>query len=332
MCLRGGRVWAQLPKSARVLIVMLGRWLVAPLLTMVAVSVVLYFAVALAPGDPVTELLGPHAAPSQRAVLRRQLGLDQPLPVRYWEWFSHAVRGNFGASFTYKQGVAGLIEPRLAITLMLIAYATVIIIAVGVPLGVIGGISDRLSAVTAALSGLASSIPGFFAAEVLIAVFAIKLQLLPAIGAGTGIVDGIAHLTLPAISLAIAPIAYVSQVTRSAVREQALNEHVEGAKARGLPPVRVLRRYILRNAAVPIVTASGLTIASLFAGAVVIEQAFGLGGVGSVLVQAVSSKDQNVVLALGLIIAAVFIVTTTFLDFLHYLIDPRVRQERRALS
>ena len=306
------------------------RWIVAPLVTLLAASFVLYTAVWLQPGNPLTLLLGTKASPAQYRYLAHKLGLDRPMLVRYWDWLTNAVHGNFGTSLVYKQSVASLIAPRLLTTLLLVAYAGVIITVIGVTLGVIGGMSPRAAPYVAGLNGLGVAIPGFVAAEVLIAVFAVKLGWCPVLGTGQGLAGRLQHLTLPAFALAIASIAYVSQITRAAVSNEEQSPHVETARGRGLAGPRILRRHVLRNAAIPIMTVSALTVASLLAGAIVVEYAFGLGGIGSLLVQSVSDKDSNVVLAIGLILVLVFVNTTTALDLLQHLLDPRLRLKAAA--
>jgi len=301
------------------------RWIVAPLATLFAASFVLYTAVWLQPGNPLTLLLGTKASPAQYRYLAHKLGLDRPMPVRYWDWLTNALHGDFGTSLVYKQSVASLIAPRLLTTLLLVGYAGVIITVIGVTLGILGGMSPRAAPYVAGLNGLGVAIPGFVAAEVLIAVFAVKLGWFPVLGTGQGVAGRLQHLTLPAFALAIASIAYVSQITRAAVSNEEQSSHVETARGRGLAGARILRRHVLRNAAIPIMTVSALTVASLLAGAIVVEYAFGLGGIGSLLVQSVSDKDSNVVLAIGLILVLVFVITTTALDFLQYLLDPRLR-------
>jgi len=301
------------------------RWVVAPLATLLAASFVLYTAVWLQPGIPLTVILGTRASPAQYRYMAHKLGLDRPMPVQYWDWLTNALHGNFGTSLVYKQSVASLIAPRLLTTLLLVGYAGVIITVIGVTLGIIGGMSPRAAPYVAGLNGLGVAIPGFVAAEVLTAVFAVKLGWFPVLGTGQGVAGRLQHLTLPAFALAIASVAYVSQITRAAVSNEEQSSHVETARGRGLAGPRILRRHVLRNAAIPIMTVSALTVASLLAGAIVVEYAFGLGGIGSLLVQSVSDKDSNAVLAIGLILVLVFVITTTVLDFLQYLLDPRLR-------
>jgi peptide/nickel transport system permease protein len=161
---------------------------------------------------------------------------------------------------------------------------------------------------------------------ILIQVFALDLGWFPTTGSGSGGVgQRVWHLTLPAIALALSWSAYVGQITRASVRQQERLEHVDTARGRGLPPLMVFRRHILRNASVPIVTISGLTVAGLIAGSIVVETAFNLGGMGSLLVQSVSAKDSNVVLAVSLILVAAFVVANTVADVAQLALDPRVR-------
>jgi peptide/nickel transport system permease protein len=306
------------------------RWILTPLLTLVVASFVLYTAVWLQPGNPLTLILGNKATPAQYRYMAHKLGLDRPMPVRYWDWLTGAVHGDFGTSLVYKQSVASLIAPRIVTTFLLVAYASVIILVVGVTLGIIGGMSPRAAPAVAGLNGLGVAIPGFVAAEMLVAVFAVRLAWFPVLGAGQGLAGRLQHLTLPAVALAIASIAYVSQITRAAVSTQEQSPHVETARGRGLSGSRILRRHVLLNAAMPIMTVSALTVASLLAGTLVVEYAFGLGGIGSLLDQSVQDKDSNVVLAIGLILVLVFVITTTALDLLQYLMDPRLRLKAAA--
>jgi peptide/nickel transport system permease protein len=299
-----------------------------PIATVLIASFVLFVAIGLAPGDPVFTILGGRGTDEQYAALRSELGLDRPLVVRYVDWLSDAVRGDLGTSLTYKQSVTSLIRPRLAITLPLVLYASVLFVAVGIVLGVLGGAFRRLGPPVAALTGLGAAVPVFVAAQILIAVFAVRLGWFPVLGAGSGGWDRIRHLTLPAASLAFAWSALIAQVTRSAVSEERARAHVETAIGRGLSPLWVFHRHVMRNAAIPVITVSALAVAGLFAGAVVVEFAFGLGGLGSLLVQSVSAKDYDVVLAISLVLLVVFVVVTSLIDLIQTLLDPRLRERR----
>src|SRR5581483_2542511 len=238
--------------------------------TIVVASFLIFVGLNAAPGDPVRAILGPHPTVAAVAHERRLVGLDHPLIVRYWDWLTSAIHGDFGRSLVYKTSVGSLISPRLGTTLLLVGYALIVILVVGFTLGVAGGAFRGMSTPVAALTGVLVAIPAFVIAEVLVMVFALHLHWLPVSGDGSGPLGRIQHLTLPAIALALGWSAWVAQVTRAAIREANTREHVSTARGRGLAPARVFRRHVLRNAAVPVITVSGLTLAGLFAGAVVV--------------------------------------------------------------
>ncbi len=305
------------------------RTFVAALGTMLVASFVIFVALALAPGDPVSQILGPRASDAQREQMREQLGLDDPLLVRYWHWLTGALHGDFGTSLTYREDVTALIEPRIFTTALLVLMATILILLVGLSFGTLGGTSDRWRPAVNALVGIGVAIPGFIAGSALISFFAVRLGWFPTYGAGSGFADRVWHLTLPAIALAMGWSAYVAQMTGAAVAEENRREHVLTARGRGISRGSVFRRHVLRNAAIPVLTASGLTVAGLVAGSVVVESVFAIDGLGSLLVKSVSSKDYAPVTAISMIIVAVFVIVTTTIDLAQVALDPRLRKQTR---
>ena len=179
-------------------------------------------------------------------------------------------------------------------------------------------------------SAISAAIPSFVAAIVLIALFAVKLGWFPALGNGTDFVSNLRHFTLPAVALAISSLAIVARVTRAAIREEADREHVQTATSRGIPRRQLVRRHILRNAAIPITTVSGITIASLIAVAAVVETAFSLNGLGAYLVASAQSKDLAVVQGISLVLVTAFVVINLVVDLAYAVLDPRVSLGRRA--
>jgi peptide/nickel transport system permease protein len=298
--------------------------------TLLVASLVIYGALALAPGDPATMLAGPRATPKLIAQIRHQYGLDRPFLVRYWSWLTGAVHGNFGISLQFHQSVSSLLAPRIPVTLELVAYASVIIFILGLGLGLLPSLLPRLNVLVTVTAGIGIAVPTFVAALLLVEIFALKLGWFPAVGTGTGFTSQLWHLTLPAFALALSWAAYVAQISRASVREQQGREHVATARGRGLPSALVFRRHVLRNASLPIVTISGLTVAGLIAGSIVVETAFGIGGIGSLLVQSVSAKDYNVVLAISLIFVVAFVLATTLSDLAHLALDPRIRARTQS--
>lgn len=307
------------------------RWLLVPLLTVLAASAVIFFLLQVSPGDPVSQILGSRASDEQREALRAHLGLDQSVLTQFWLWLTHAVQGDLGTSFTYRTDVGAIIAPRLGTTAVLVTMAMILILMFGLALGLLGGVAKRARPWVATVLALLISVPSFVAASALTGIFAVNLRWFPTYGAGEPGLDRIWHLTLPAIALAITWTAYVGQLSMASIAEEREKEHVATAIGRGLPFRTVLRRHVLRNAAIPVVTASGLTLASLVAGSIVVETAFAVDGIGSLLVTSVLSKDQPMVAAVSVIVVVAFVALMTLVDVLQVVLDPSARgQEGRS--
>jgi peptide/nickel transport system permease protein len=295
--------------------------------TLLATSVLVFASVHLAPGDPESFLLkGRPSTPDAIAAVRAQYHLDDSLPSQYVQWLGGVLTGDFGRSLQFRQDVGGLVADRLPTTALLVGYASLLMMVGGVALGIVGalrpGIVDR-SILLATTSATAT--PAFVAAIVLISVLSIRLGWFPAFGNGDGIGDRLYHLTLPAVALALSLIGLLARVTRAATLDELGREHVEVARSRGIPERLIVRRHVLRNAIGPIFTVAGVVVSTLLVTTVVVEIAFGLSGVGSLLVQAVTAQDFPVVQAICLLIVAAFVVTNLIVDLCYPLIDPRVR-------
>jgi peptide/nickel transport system permease protein len=308
------------------------RRLVMLAVTLLVSSFVIFSALFIAPGNPIATLSGGRSLPPQSVhILEQRYHLNDPFLVRYGHWLSSAVHGDLGVSITLHENVSTLISSRMGTTLELIIYASLLIVVLGVGLGALGAL--RRGAVdggVVVITTISAALPSFVAAVVLITIFAINLNWFPAQFNGSGLLSQIDHLTLPAISLAVGSLALVARVTRAAVREEAGKEHVQTAIARGIPRRLVIRRHVLRNAAIPITTVAGLTIASLIAIDAVVETAFSLNGLGSYLVSSAESKDFAVVQGISLILVTVFVVVNTTVDLLYAVLDPRVKIGTRA--
>jgi peptide/nickel transport system permease protein len=297
------------------------------LLVLLVTSFAVFGLMYLAPGSPLSFVLGPRGGtPEQVARVTAQYRLDDPFFLRYFAWLGDVVQGNLGHSIVYRQDVTDLIGGRIGTTAGLIALATIIIAIVGIGLGLIaslkGGWADQVVTTLATL-GLAT--PSFVIGVALISVFAVGLGWFPTNGSGRGGFYTLVHLTLPAVALAVASSAYLARITRASVLEEEGREHVQTAVARGLRSDIIIRRHVLRNALIPITTVLGLTIATLIAGAVVIENVFALDGLGSLLVRAILQRDFAVVQAVILVLVVAFVVINALVDFLYTLIDPRIQ-------
>ena len=295
--------------------------------TLLVTSFIVYGAVDLAPGSPLDAVTGGRPLPpSTLHAISREYGFDKPFLIRYGDWLSGVVHGDFGRSVVFRQDVSSLIRPRIGTTVFLVTYSAVLILAAGVALGVVSALrKGTVDTVILGVTAVGTSTPSFVAAIFLIAIFTLQLGWFPALGTGSGgFVDELRHMTMPAVALALSGVAYVARLTRAAANEELRREHVDTARSRGIPERLVIRRHVLRNALIPITTVAGLTIASLIAGAVVVENAFALNGLGSYLVQAVGQKDIPVVQALCLLLVAAFIIVNTIVDLLYVVIDPRI--------
>lgn len=303
------------------------RRLVTLVVTLLAASFLIYGAVYAAPGDPIAFLTGGRKVdPVTLAALRSQYHLDDPFLTRYWAWLSAVVHGDLGTSVISGAPVGSLLGEPTRVTGWLVGLAALLTVLIGVVLGVVaalrkGVVDDVISLATT--FGLA--VPGFVMAIALMTVFSVRLNWFSVFGAGQGVVDRIWHLVLPATALACSAIALVTRFTRESLREELTREHVETAYSRGVPHRTVIRRHVLRNGMIPITAATGVTIAGLVAGSVVIERAFNLNGLGSLLVKSVAAHDFPVVQAVVLLFVTTFVVLNFAIDFLYTVIDPRLK-------
>lgn len=297
--------------------------------TALLASAIVFTAVQFVPGDPAAEIAGMGASPAEVAQVRHNLGLDRPAWLRYLEWLWGVLHGDFGTSIYYRQSVWSLLSPRIASTLLLDLYATLLVAILGIGLGVMATRAPRTNGLVTFITGALIGLPSFVAAVLLIQVFAVKLGWFPAIGAGgPGLGSRIYSLTLPAIALSLAWTAFLGQIARASLQEQARREHVETARGRGLPEHLIFWRHIFRNGAIPIVTVVSLTAGGLIVGSIVVERAFAIDGIGTFLVKSVISNDAPVVLTIVMMLVLIFIAVTTIADLAQWMLDPRSRTGR----
>ena len=300
--------------------------------SLLVASFVIFAALYLAPGNPITALSGGRTIPaSALRVLEARYHLDKPFLAQYWYWLDGALHGNLGISITLRENVSTLIGSRIWTTAGLVLYASLIILVLGIGLGILAGLRPGLLDTSVLVtSAVSAAVPSFVAAIVLTTLFAVQVRWFPALGNGTSFLSNVRHFTLPAIALALSSLAIVARVTRAAIREEAEREHVQTAISRGIPGRQLVRRHILRNAAIPITTISGITIASLIAVAAVVETFFSLNGLGAYLVQAAQDKDLAVVQGISLVLVTAFVVINMLVDLAYAVLDPRVTLGSRA--
>ncbi|MFF9455887.1 ABC transporter permease [Streptomyces flaveolus] len=294
--------------------------------TLFIASLVVFGALYAAPGNPLTYLThGRTMSPDALASIKAEYHLDDPVWQQYLRWLGGVARGDFGTSIIYHQPVASLVGSRAVATLLLVFMAAVIVLVLGLAVGTLAGLRPGwLSRSVMAGATALMAVPTFVGAVVLIIVFGVNLDWFPVFGAGRAGLDAVHHMVLPSIALALASVAFVARLAQTAIRQELSADHVQTAISRGLPRGAVVRRHVMRNAAMPVLTVAGLTIAGLIAGSVVVEQVFQLGGLGQFLVNSVQQKDFPVVQAICLMYVAAFIVLNTLIDIAYTLLDPRV--------
>lgn len=258
---------------------------------------------------------------------RIKFGLVGDPASQYVAWLGRALHGDLGESFRLRQDVVSLIAQRLPITLELIALSMFIAVVVAIPLGVLQAhrrntFIDYLGSLLA-LIGLSS--PVYFTAIVGVLVFAVGLGWLPPFGSGKDPLDQLRHLTLPAVALALGTIALTSRMTRSAMLESLSSDYIEAARAKGLPERTILIKHALRNALIPVVTVTSLQVGFLLTGSVLVETTLGLGGLGSLITDAIQNRDYPVIQATVLLLTIAFSVLNLVTDLFYGVIDPRIR-------
>ncbi|NJN66438.1 MAG: ABC transporter permease [Chloroflexaceae bacterium] len=303
--------------------------------TLIIISIVLFTIVTLAPGDPLAEFaLNPAVSAETREQLRVALGLDQPLPIRYVRWVTAFLRGQMGYSFTSQMPVRTLLAQRLGTTLWIVGAGYGVSLVLSLVLGVLsalkpGSLFDR-AATTWALSWF--STPTFLTGILFILVFSVKLRWLPSIYTSTlevadpaGLAALLRQSAMPVAVLALFQTATLMRFVRSAILDQAHQEYVRAARARGIREFFIVSRHILRNALVPVITLVALGIPTIFTGAIVTEQIFRVPGIGSLLVRAIETSDTPVVMAITFLYAILVVLCNLVADVLYGLLDPRVR-------
>jgi peptide/nickel transport system permease protein len=300
--------------------------------TVLGVSFVVFVTAKLVPGDPVASLLGPLAPPEARAELVEHLGLDRPWPVQFVTWLGNAARGDLGTAIHEPRTVAEIVASSFGDTAILALAGALIALVGGVVLGVLGAMFPKRlpGRLTSGLSVVAMSAPQYSVALLLVIVFAVQLRVLPAGGMsdpidGGGTADLLAHLVLPAVSVALIPLGVIARMFRSALTEVLGSPFVEAMRARGLGPAR-LARHAAHNALPALLTIAGLQLAYLVGGVVFVETIFSWPGIGLTLYNAISTRDLPLIQGGVLVIAVTFVLINILVDAAHALVDPRVRR------
>jgi len=304
------------------MIAYLSRRVVEGALTIVGLSLLVFLSLHLAPGDPASLIAGNQAREEELAVIRRQYGLDDPLPLQYWNWVTRIVRGDFGVSHWGDRPVGPELARAFPISMTLALGGLAVAVVLGIPAGVLAAVRRDgfldLSIMGLAVAGM--SMPVFWISLLLILLFALRMGVLPSSGWGT-----VSHAILPVFSVSLASLALLARMTRSLMVELLLEDFVRTARAKGLAARIVFYKHALRNALPPLVTVIGLRLGLLVGGAVITETVFAVPGLGRMIVQAVNQRDFPIVQGGVLLIALAVIVINFAVDLLYLILDPRIR-------
>jgi peptide/nickel transport system permease protein len=294
------------------------------------VATVVFLIIRLS-GDPVDIMLGPTATAEARQNLRRQFGLDEPVPLQYATWLANAAHGDLGKSLSTGQPVTEMVFRRLGPTLLLASTGLLLAVVLGIPLGVLAGVQrnswiDRSSVV---LATVGTAVPSFWLGLVLLLVFSVRLGWLPSGGMfsprNPQLMDVPSHLILPAITLALWSIALIARLTRSSMLEVIGDDFVRTARAKGLRERTVVVRHALKNALIPVITVVGLQFGQLLGGAIIAEAIFSWPGVGSLLLQGITTRDFPLVQGAVLYVACAFVLVSLLVDITYAYLNPRIR-------
>ena len=307
--------------------------------TLVGVSVLVFFAIRLIPGDQITATLGTEAGmltPAQRASLERYYGLDKPPVEQYFVWLGEAVQGNLGHSIRHGKPVLELILDRFPLTLELALMSVIIALLVGVPFGILSAVHHNsiIDLLGRLFSLIGLAVPNFLLGTIIIYVLSVYFGVLPNSGNYVSLAQdplkNIQQLFFPAVTLGFAFAASVMRMTRSSMLEVLGEDYVRTARSKGLSENRVITRHALRNALIPVVTLIGVQMGYLLGGAFIVEQIFALPGIGRLAVNAISQREYALVQGVTLFIALNFVVINLMIDLTYAAIDPRISYNRHA--
>jgi peptide/nickel transport system permease protein len=316
---------------------LIGKRLLAAIPVLWGVTLVTFLVINVMPGNAASQLLGANATPDQVAELEAKLHLDEPVFQQYVQWLGNVLRGDFGNSFASDQPVTSIISERLPVTLELILCSFIVSLAFTVPLAVLaarrpGGIVDRLSM---GVSMVGLSVAPYVLALVLVYVFAVELDVLPAIGyvsiSEGGLAENLRTMILPAVSIGFPLFCFYTRLLRADIVDKMQGEdYVVTAQAKGLGPWRVLLRHALPNSLFGLLTLVALNVGTLIGATVIIESIFALPGIGQALLQSINNRDILVIEAIVLVLATIVVLANLVADLLYAVLDPRIRYERAA--
>ena len=302
---------------------------ISMIITLVVVSLCVFLAFSIIPGDPALKKLGTEASPELIAQTREQMGLNDPVIVRYFRWFGAFLQGDMGKSYNYSVPVAGMILNKIPITLTMAIMSFLLTIVVSIPMGIItakheGGILDRVVTV---VNQVIMAVPPFFSGILITFIFGMIFKLFKPggfISYSEDFAGFVGYLIFPSIAVALPKIAMTVKMLRGSFIDEAKKDYTRTAYSRGNNTNGVLYRHVLKNALIPVITFLGMLLADMIAGSIVIEQVFGIPGISRILLTSISNRDYPVVEAIIMGIAMIVIVTNLLVDIIYRIVDPRI--------
>jgi peptide/nickel transport system permease protein len=308
----------------------IARRLASTVLVMGIVAVFVFLLLHLSPGDPAAIIAGDNASGEQIAGIRRQLGLDDPLPVQFFRWLMAVLRGDLGISIFSNEPVLKLISQRVEPTLSLALTTLFVAVTLAVSFGVLAAwkVGSWIDRTLMVVSVVGFSVPVFVVGYMLIYVFSINLRWLPVQGYSPidqGLWPWFERLILPSIALGLAYVALIARITRTAMLDVLAEDYIRTAKAKGVATKSMLLKHALKNAGVPIITVIGIGVALLIGGVVITETVFNIPGIGRLVVDAISKRDYPIIQGVILIFSGVYVLVNLLVDMSYTLLDPRIR-------
>jgi peptide/nickel transport system permease protein len=308
----------------------IARRLASTVLVMGIVAVFVFLLLHLSPGDPAAIIAGDNASGEQIAGIRKQLGLDDPLPVQFFRWLAAVLRGDLGISIFSNEPVLKLISQRVEPTLSLALTTLIVAVTLAVSFGVLAAwkVGTWIDRALMVVSVIGFSVPVFVVGYMLIYVFSINLRWLPVQGYSPidqGLWPWFERLILPSIALGLAYVALIARITRTAMLDVLAEDYIRTAKAKGVATKSMLLKHALKNAGVPIITVIGIGVALLIGGVVITETVFNIPGVGRLVVDAISKRDYPIIQGVILIFSGVYVLVNLLVDMSYTLLDPRIR-------
>ncbi|WP_254846704.1 ABC transporter permease [Oceanobacillus sojae] len=304
--------------------------LVSFIATIFIVSLLIFFIFNILPGSPAQAILGVDADEQQVKLLEEELGLNEPLHLRYIHWIIGIAQGDLGVSYKYGQPVAEVLKDRIPISFSLAVIALILTVVIGIPLGILIAKTDGKwsSIILSMITQLGISTPSFWLGFILIMVFAVKFGLFPTYGFipwSENLGEALKSVFLPSLAIAVGNIAIVIRYLKNSILDQTKEDYVRTAIVKGLGANEIMYNHVLRNALLPVLTVLGLITADTLGGSIIIENVFALPGLGSLLVTSIESRDFPLIQSLILIISLIIILANFTVDLLYKVIDPRIR-------